>query len=161
MPIEKRKFVIEVAAAYRMDTQMVDQEPHRSVQVLRRIDTRIPRPLLSKHISAAPSPSPSPGLGRLATKLPPPSSSWGNTNANRAASSSTGWLTAKPTESSGLSRESSRSELNGGASLSNSWMARRAEFLRNSRESPAVQQDDTSEVTEKPAIDDWEDDEEI
>lgn len=30
-----------------MDTQLIDQEPHRSVQVVRRIDTRIPDPLLS------------------------------------------------------------------------------------------------------------------
>lgn len=30
-----------------MDTQLVDPEPHRSVQVIRRIDTRIPDPLLS------------------------------------------------------------------------------------------------------------------
>lgn len=38
---------------------MVDQEPHRSVQLIRRIDTRIPAPLLSQAISSAPS------LGKL------------------------------------------------------------------------------------------------
>lgn len=32
---------------YRMDTQLFDPEPHRSVQLIRRIDTRIPDPLLS------------------------------------------------------------------------------------------------------------------
>ena len=31
-----------------MDTQMVDREPHRSVQLIRRIDTRIPANLLSQ-----------------------------------------------------------------------------------------------------------------
>lgn len=31
---------------------MVDQEPHRSVQLIRRIDTRVPVPLLSQHIAS-------------------------------------------------------------------------------------------------------------
>ncbi|KAJ7057853.1 hypothetical protein C8F01DRAFT_325430 [Mycena amicta] len=47
MPPERRKFVHDVASVYRMDTQMVDQEPHRSVQLIRRYDTRVPSPLLS------------------------------------------------------------------------------------------------------------------
>jgi len=44
-----------------MDTQ-IDEEPHRSVQLIRRIDTRIPTPLLSASASLA-SPS---VLGKLA-----------------------------------------------------------------------------------------------
>ena len=32
---------------------MVDQEPHRSVQLIRRIDTRVPVPLLSQHVSSS------------------------------------------------------------------------------------------------------------
>ncbi|KAH8115899.1 hypothetical protein DFH11DRAFT_1582760 [Phellopilus nigrolimitatus] len=43
----RRKFVHDLASIYRIDTQMVDQEPNRSVQLIRRIDTRIPKPLLS------------------------------------------------------------------------------------------------------------------
>ena len=35
-----------------MDSVMVDQEPHRSVQLIRRIDTRVPVPLLSQHIAS-------------------------------------------------------------------------------------------------------------
>jgi len=63
MPPDRRKFVHDLAALYRMDTQMVDQEPHRSVQLLRRVDTRIPTPVLSAFIvSIAPPPS----LGKLA-----------------------------------------------------------------------------------------------
>ncbi|KAG2035118.1 hypothetical protein BDR03DRAFT_935005 [Suillus americanus] len=63
MPPERRKFVHDLASIYRMDTQMVDQEPHRSVQLIRRIDTRIPTPLLS---ASLPSASPSPAvLGKL------------------------------------------------------------------------------------------------
>ena len=42
-----------------MDTQMVDQEPRRSVQLIRRIDTRIPKPLLSAAAAAN-------NLGKLA-----------------------------------------------------------------------------------------------
>ncbi|KAI6044085.1 hypothetical protein EDC04DRAFT_2866044 [Pisolithus marmoratus] len=55
MPAERRKFVQGLASVYRMDTTEVDQEPHRSVQLIRRIDTRIPVPPLSQcAVSAAP-----------------------------------------------------------------------------------------------------------
>ncbi|KAG2150355.1 uncharacterized protein EDB93DRAFT_1205209 [Suillus bovinus] len=60
MPPERRKVVHDLASIYRMDTQMVDQEPHRSVQLIRRVDTRIPTPLLS---ASLPSPA---VLGKLA-----------------------------------------------------------------------------------------------
>ncbi|KZT20935.1 hypothetical protein NEOLEDRAFT_1244899 [Neolentinus lepideus HHB14362 ss-1] len=53
MPPERRKFVHDLASVYRMDTQMVDQEPHRSVQLIRRMDTRIPTPLLSSTIMSS------------------------------------------------------------------------------------------------------------
>ncbi|KAJ7597086.1 hypothetical protein C8J56DRAFT_307354 [Mycena floridula] len=62
MNAEQRKFVNELASVYRLDTQMVDQEPHRSVQILRRIDTRVPAPLLSAHIASLGS---TPNLGKL------------------------------------------------------------------------------------------------
>ena len=62
MPEQKRKFVHDLAAIYRMDTQMVDQEPHRSVQLIRRIDSRIPNPTLSAAIGQASGG----GLGKLA-----------------------------------------------------------------------------------------------
>ncbi|KAG5648925.1 hypothetical protein DXG03_000274 [Asterophora parasitica] len=65
MPPERRKFVHDLAAIYRMDTQMVDEEPYRSVRLLRRLDTRIPSPLLSGNIASAPAPTP-PNLGKLA-----------------------------------------------------------------------------------------------
>lgn len=53
---------------------MIDQEPHRSVQLIRRVDTRIPAPLLS---ASLPSPTPSPAvLGKLADlRAPKPISS--------------------------------------------------------------------------------------
>lgn len=43
---------------------MVDAEPQRSVELIRRIDTRMPTPLLSQHLQAHPAPSSNP-LGRL------------------------------------------------------------------------------------------------
>ncbi|KAF5324354.1 hypothetical protein D9619_011331 [Psilocybe cf. subviscida] len=61
MPPDRRKFVHDLAVAYRMDAQMVDQEPHRSVQLVRRVDSRIPRPLLSAHITTI-----TPSYGKLA-----------------------------------------------------------------------------------------------
>jgi transcriptional repressor NF-X1 len=60
----------QLAAVYRMDTQLIDPEPHRSVQLIRRIDTRIPDPLLS--VVTAPA------LGKLtdlrSRQTPPPPS---------------------------------------------------------------------------------------
>lgn len=47
-----------------MDTQMVDQEPYRSVQLFRRIDSRVPTSLLSSNVAQSSTASSS--LGRLA-----------------------------------------------------------------------------------------------
>ncbi|KAI5997081.1 hypothetical protein EDD15DRAFT_392135 [Pisolithus albus] len=56
MTAERRKFVQGLASVYRVDTTEVDQEPPRSVRLIRRIDTRIPVPLLSQSaVSAASS----------------------------------------------------------------------------------------------------------
>lgn len=63
MPPERRKFVHDLASMYRMETEMVDQEPYRSVRLFRRLDTRIPTPLLSSTITS-PSAGP-PSLGKL------------------------------------------------------------------------------------------------
>ncbi|KAF9445356.1 hypothetical protein P691DRAFT_710436 [Macrolepiota fuliginosa MF-IS2] len=62
-PADRRKFVHDLATYYRIDTQLVDQEPHRSVQLVRRLDTRIPNPLLSTIIQ--PPTSSAPNLGKL------------------------------------------------------------------------------------------------
>lgn len=45
---------------------MVDQEPYRSVQLIRRIDSRVPSPLLSITASSTSTSAGSSGLGRLA-----------------------------------------------------------------------------------------------
>ncbi|KAI5997077.1 hypothetical protein EDD15DRAFT_2364539 [Pisolithus albus] len=57
MTAERRKFVQGFASVYRVDTTEVDQEPRRSVQLIRRIDTRIPVPLLSQSATSAASSS--------------------------------------------------------------------------------------------------------
>ncbi|KAG6814578.1 hypothetical protein H0H92_000107 [Tricholoma furcatifolium] len=74
MPPEKRKFVQDLAAVYRIDTQMVDQEPNRSVRLLRRLDTRTPTPLLS--VALATSAPAAPSLGKLADLRTVSSPSW-------------------------------------------------------------------------------------
>ena len=112
MPENRRKFVHDVcrclyfeakactnlgsqlAAVYRMDTQMVDQEPYRSVQLFRRVDTRIPTPLLSSTIST------NQALGKLTDLRAPlgqptsqslPSRSQTSTPVSAMSSGSRGW----------------------------------------------------------------------
>lgn len=62
MPHANEEFSVQLTTYYRIDTQMVDQEPHRSVQLIRRVDIRLPSPLLSAVIRQASTP---PGLGKL------------------------------------------------------------------------------------------------
>ncbi|KIL58249.1 hypothetical protein M378DRAFT_27649 [Amanita muscaria Koide BX008] len=69
MPIEKRKFVHSMASVYRFDAQTVDQEPVRSVQIMRRVDTRVPDPLLSAHVATVAPPAPNFGKLGLSTGL--------------------------------------------------------------------------------------------
>jgi len=88
MPPDRRNFVHSVAAVYRMDTQMVDQEPHRSVQLLRRVDTKVPTPLLSGCLAAS---GPTASLGKLADLRAGSSASAGTGVTWRAAGA-----TAKP-----------------------------------------------------------------
>lgn len=62
MPEAKRHFVYNLCKVYRIDCRMVDVEPQRSIELIRRIDTRISTPLLSTTIVPAAS------LGKLQTK---------------------------------------------------------------------------------------------
>ncbi|KIJ55328.1 hypothetical protein M422DRAFT_73278 [Sphaerobolus stellatus SS14] len=63
MPENRRKFVRELCQLYRIDTQLVDQEPRRSIQLHRRIDTRVPNPTLTASITTQSS---APNFGKLA-----------------------------------------------------------------------------------------------
>ena len=69
-----------------MDTQMVDREPHRSVQLIRRIDTRLPPNLLSQSSSTSTT------LGKLADLRAPARASPTAAPASTAAPRATrGW----------------------------------------------------------------------
>ncbi|KAG6909111.1 hypothetical protein DXG01_001985 [Tephrocybe rancida] len=123
MPPERREFVRGLAAVYRMDTQMIDQEPNRSVRLLRRIDTRIPTPLLSSTL-ATPAPA-MPSLGKLADlrtsatpswrvasapSAPKPSHAapgWGSRPASAASKPSAAQPSSRPTTSATVTRVSS------------------------------------------------------
>ncbi|KDQ13108.1 hypothetical protein BOTBODRAFT_188850 [Botryobasidium botryosum FD-172 SS1] len=85
MPPQRRKFVHDLATVYRMTSQDVDQEPHRSVQLVRRIDTRIPPRLLSASIPAPPS-RPLGGLADLKKAAAP--NAWGSSQRASSAASS-------------------------------------------------------------------------
>ncbi|PPQ78281.1 hypothetical protein CVT25_011740 [Psilocybe cyanescens] len=93
MPPERRKFVHDLASVYRMDTQMVDQEPHRSVELLRRVDTRLPSPLLSQFLSSL---VPPPSLGKLADFRSLKSAQPSSTSTPAAASWRSSATTPKP-----------------------------------------------------------------
>jgi transcriptional repressor NF-X1 len=93
MPMERRKFVHDLAMVYRMDAQMVDQEPHRSVQLIRRIDIRIPTPLLSSTIASPVAPV----LGKLAdlrapsAQTPRPLKPLSSSTTTSSVGSNRGW----------------------------------------------------------------------
>lgn len=69
MPASKRTFVVALADVYHLGRELIDQEPNRSVQIRRRIDTRIPNPLLS---SIIPAPSATAKLANLRTTTSTP-----------------------------------------------------------------------------------------
>lgn len=68
-----------LADAYHLGRELIDQEPNRSVQIRRRIDTRIPHPLLSAAV-APPTVAGKPALGNLGnlrTAAPAAAPAWG------------------------------------------------------------------------------------
>ena len=103
MPPAKRAFVMGVADQYRLTRELIDAEPNRSVQIRRRVDTRIPPVLLS----AVSAPAPKPVLGNLRSTaavpkpwgaVPPKSSTTpsgsGTTTPNTATAVGAGTLNA-------------------------------------------------------------------
>ncbi|RSH88401.1 FKBP12-associated protein [Apiotrichum porosum] len=107
MPPAKRTFVIGMADVYHLGRELIDAEPNRSVQIRRRIDTRLPNPLLS---AAAPAPVAT-RLGGLANlranasspSTPPVASSW-SAGRPAAGSSTTAATVATPPTSLPTSR---------------------------------------------------------
>jgi transcriptional repressor NF-X1 len=82
MPPAKRTFVMSMADVYRLGRELIDAEPNRSVQIRRRVDTRLPNPLLS--VAVQPPPSKLGGLGNLRAA---PSSVWGASRSGTASPS--------------------------------------------------------------------------
>jgi transcriptional repressor NF-X1 len=79
---------------------MIDQEPNRSVQLIRRTDTRIPNPVLSAHITSL-----APNLGKLTDlrSLKPAASSssssggtWRSLGSSSTSTSSLGYVNVNP-----------------------------------------------------------------
>jgi transcriptional repressor NF-X1 len=95
VPAAKRTFVISLCHVYRLAHELVDQEPNRSVMIRRKIDTRIPSPLLS----AVCPPAGVKNLGGLANlrttttassspALSAPKPSWGTSTGHKSTSGS-------------------------------------------------------------------------
>jgi transcriptional repressor NF-X1 len=94
-PAQKRQFILSLAEIYRFGTELVDADPHRSVQIRRRIDSRIPTPLLSSITGAPPAKRQLGGLGDFkkpsfassaaSTPLasPNPTRGWGTSTMSR------------------------------------------------------------------------------
>lgn len=104
MPPAKRTFVMSMADVYRLGRELIDAEPNRSVQIRRRVDTRLPNPLLSTAVQPAPS-----KLGGLGNLRAAPAGAWGGARSG-AASPSTAASAAKagtPTTSGPSSRVAS------------------------------------------------------
>ncbi|KAH7908223.1 hypothetical protein BJ138DRAFT_1158200 [Hygrophoropsis aurantiaca] len=178
MPPERRKFVNDLASVYRMDTTMVDQEPHRSVQLIRRIDTRIPQPLLSTTIAStsqpnlgkladmrsgsrtplpAPVPAPTSG-GRWTSVVSRPVSAAGTSGGGGGATTTAGKAGAQPARSANLAPAAPTSiKPSSGAWVSPSVRAQRATAGEFVPQAPPQ----TSELkVESPhdVPDNWEDD---
>lgn len=91
-PAHKRQFILSLAEVYRFSTELVDADPHRSVQIRRRIDSRIPSPLLSS-LTAAPPP-PKRQLGGLVDLKKPTTTAGAISKAPTTASTSSSGATA-------------------------------------------------------------------
>ncbi|CUA77138.1 FKBP12-associated protein 1 homolog [Schizosaccharomyces pombe 972h-] [Rhizoctonia solani] len=91
MPEVRRKIVTEVAEVYRITTQLVDEEPRRSVQLIRRIDSRVPAPLLSQASASTPS-----RLGSLGDLRKPATVVKSAPSGGPGASTSSAWRSGTP-----------------------------------------------------------------
>jgi transcriptional repressor NF-X1 len=93
-PVQKRQFILGLAEMYRFGTELVDADPHRSVQIRRRIDSRIPTPLLSSTVGAPAVKRQLGGLGDMKKTTagsspllaPNPIRGWGNATLSRPSS---------------------------------------------------------------------------
>jgi transcriptional repressor NF-X1 len=140
-----------------MDIQMVDREPHRSVQLIRRIDTRVPANLLSQASTTTGS-----TLGKLADLRAParvlpaaaPASS-GPPRINR------GWnsvLTAPSPGGNAPPAAANANNLSAWTSSSGPERISRSSTPSQSLSQPAVTTTAAAAPGDDPVPDNWEDD---
>jgi transcriptional repressor NF-X1 len=140
-----------------MDTQMVDREPHRSVQLIRRIDTRVPANLLSQASTTTGN-----ALGKLADLRAParvlpaaaPASS-GPPRSNR------GWnsiLTTPPPGGNPLPAAPNANSLMAWTSPTGSDRISRSSTPSQSLAQPVVTTTAIATSSDDPVPDNWEDD---
>ncbi|KZP01668.1 hypothetical protein CALVIDRAFT_492229 [Calocera viscosa TUFC12733] len=72
MVLPRQRFMHELANVYRLDVDYVDTGANRSVQLVRRLDSRIPTPLLSEIATPPPPPTRQPGSGLVSLNRPKP-----------------------------------------------------------------------------------------
>lgn len=112
MPVSKRTFVFALADAYKLGRELIDQEPNTSVMIRRRVDTRVPTPLLSSTVS---QPVAKPSFGGLANLRAGPaaavsatgSGAWGRSSS--PASTSTQPATSSASSSFAAASSAARS----------------------------------------------------
>ncbi|RSH92517.1 FKBP12-associated protein [Saitozyma podzolica] len=113
-PIAKRTFVMSLADAYKLGRELVDQEPNRSVLIRRRVDAKIPNPLLSS-VTAPPAAGKS--LGGLANLRGGAPSSAGSATGSgtwgRGTSSASGWGSARASPAATASTSTAAAHLSG------------------------------------------------
>ena len=139
-----------------MDTQMVDREPHRSVQLIRRIDTRVPANLLSQTSTTGNT------LGKLADLRAPvrvlpaaAPASLGPPRANR------GWnsvLTTPPPGGNPPSAAPSANSLSAWTNAIGSERISRSSTPSQSLAQPVVTTTATAVSGDNAVPDNWEDD---
>lgn len=144
---------------------MVDQEPHRSVQIIRRIDTRVPTPLLSTSVgtsSVAPA-----SLGRLTPLRAPVAqqpAAGPSRHATPAASSQApgtrGWtaIVANPSSSRVSPAPSPTAWLTGGNSTQRPTGSSTPARVRTPNVTTTTTTAVAASVPEGDVPDDWEDD---
>ena len=133
---------------------MVDQEPHRSVQLIRRIDTRIPSPVLSAFLASHTLPQ----YGKLADlRAPKP--------VSHLTSGGAGWGQPRGADSGGrwtavVTRpaSSSPSPAAGASSSSGGVAAATLKPSSGAWVSPSVQRAREAAQDQGAVPDDWEDD---
>ncbi|WVQ98382.1 hypothetical protein IAU59_005505 [Kwoniella sp. CBS 9459] len=123
MPIAKRTFVMSLAEHYRLTRELIDQEPNRSVQIRRRVDTRIPSPLLSASVSPVNVPAPAAAQSKLVTNM---GNAWGRTGGSGAGAGAPGSTIASIVAGSGTGSSSGAAGWGSGSANSSARPSRAA-----------------------------------